>query len=133
MMTYVDAYRSISERSVDTAEALIEKEIFENAIFHSYHAFESIGGALCHSQGLHFPRKHISKTNQFQVAANRRRIGRGVGALAIAISSLRSESLYPYQNPDGSIESPERRFNKTTAKDLLKRVKGVKRKVENAL
>lgn len=136
-MDLKDAYMEVAKRSLDSAEAALSANVQEAAGFHSYHAFESTGGALCASTGDAYPRDHTKKVNHFVHIANRRAfhptIGQNVAFVASLVSSIRNRCLYPEEQPDGSVRTPDQVLSLSDAKDLKKRVGGVYRKVAKHL
>lgn len=109
----------------------------ESVAFSSYHAFESLGGALCSSVGVTYHRKHPTKINQFVAVANRgglrAKIGRDVAIVASLVSSIRNNCLYPNDIGGGVIELPRDFIDLNDAKDMLKRTKGLYKKVKRQL
>jgi|HubBroStandDraft_2_1064218.scaffolds.fasta_scaffold285257_3 hypothetical protein len=49
-MDLSDAYTEIAERSMQASEAALSEGLQESSGFLVYHAFESIGGALCYAK-----------------------------------------------------------------------------------
>ena len=136
-MDLKSAYTQISERSLTSADASIASGIQESATFFAYHAFESLGGALCSSVGEVYSKGHSRKINQF-VAASRRgklrvRISHDVAYVGMVLSSFRNKSLYPEELASGAVELPSDFITLSNAKDIVKRVKGVTRKVVREL
>jgi hypothetical protein len=121
-------YQRVAERSIAASEALITEEIQEKAAFMAYHAFESTGCAL--SDHLGFPVgprvSHAKKNRHFINAAKRLRNERAVAALAVTLSSIRNDLLYPVENPStGEVQLPEKTISLSQSKELKKRVKGI--------
>lgn len=131
-MKLKDAYLEIVQRSIEAAEVTLSASLQEAASFHAYHAFESLGGALCASLGEEYSMEHTKKINQFVAIANRgmfrQHIGHGVSNVAMIISSIRNKCLYPQESNDEVI-SPNQFIDDTDVSDLLKRVKGICNKV----
>lgn len=115
------------------AEALFIAGFHEAAGFYAYHAFESMGGALCTSVGENYSMDHTHKINQFVGVAKRGvlrdRIGRGVSEVAALIMGIRNQLLYPRQ-VDDEVTLPTQVLSQEEARGLLKRVKGICKKVE---
>jgi len=129
------AYMRIAERSIKSAETLCDV-IQESSAFCSYHAFESLGGALCRHLGFHYPKGHIKKLNQFVARASAvdNRFQKSVSLLNIVLVSLdRNKLLYPAPLPDGSVDLPENRLRSSDASDLMKRVRGIMTKLQRFL
>ncbi len=120
-----DAYLQIANRSLDAADASLNAGVQEAAGFNTYHAFESLGGAVCYVRGRHYPRSHIKKMNQFVAASSRFAFRFSVGHLVITLSSLRNDCLYPKEQSDGSMEIPENVISSADARDLINRVRGI--------
>jgi len=84
----------VSQRYIRSAEAALNSGVHESAMFQTYHAFESIGGALAASRGRHYPRAHAGKINVFTNLSHGRTYGLAVAQLAIQLSSLMNRGLY---------------------------------------
>lgn len=126
-----NAYLSVAERSVQAADSLIGNNIQESATFYSYHAFESMGGALCEKNGERYhPKSHPAKINLFKTVAHRCGIGVSVATVAIIAASIRNGCLYPNETAIGDFDTPDSRISISDAKDLLRRVKGVLKTVK---
>ena len=52
------AYIDIASRSLCAARSLARDGLYEISTFESYHAFESMGGALVSAFGRNYPRGH---------------------------------------------------------------------------
>lgn len=129
-----EAYLAVAERSMLAATALLDSHIQESATFYSYHAFESLGGALCEAKGISYhPRKHPQKINLFKTVAHRCGIGVSVATVAIIVASIRNGCLYPSPTSSGSFETPDSKISHTAAKDILKRVKGIYKIVKGVI
>ena len=77
---------------------------------------------------------HAKKVKHFTNAAKRLRNERAIAALAVTLSSLRNELLYPIENlTTGEIQLPEDQISLSQAKALKKRVYGVVKWVEKQL
>ncbi len=123
-------YLRISRRSLVAATETLRANIQEAIGFYSYHAFESLGGAVCHHHGRSYSNQsHRKKINQFVAASNSYRFGLTVAYLAIVLSSVRNECLYPQEGPDGSVILPEHAIPITHAKRLLSGVRGIYRSI----
>lgn len=136
-MDLKDAYAEIARRSLDSADANISASIQESATFFAYHAFESLGGALCSSIGEMYSMEHAKKINQF-IAASKRgklrlKIARDVAYVGMVISSIRNKCLYPEELASGGVRLPSDFITLSNAQDLVKRVRGVARKVDREL
>ena len=130
-MNLHEAYLVVAERSLKAAETLLSDNIQESATFYSYHAFESMGGALCEKNGVKYhPKKHPQKINLFKTVANQCGIGVGVATVAIIVASLRNDCLYPNKTPIGDFDTPDNQISTSNASDMLRRVKGVFRIVK---
>lgn len=128
------AYLKVAERNLESSGNLADASIQESSGFCSYHAFESLGGALCSHFAVNYPKGHGRKINEFRSTAGRvdRAFQHGVSATSIILDSIgRNSFLYPKEQPDGSFSIPEQLLSKSDAKDLLRRVKGIHRKVKS--
>jgi HEPN domain-containing protein len=137
MMNLKDGYLEVAERSLQSADANLLANMQESVAFYSYHTFESLGGALCSSVGVIYPKGHASKINQFKSTANngglKDKIGRDVAVLATLVSSIRNKCLYPEELADGSVTLPKDYIDINDAKDMLRRIKGLHKKVKKQL
>jgi HEPN domain-containing protein len=128
------AYVKVAERTLESAEALADNSLQETSAFCSYHAFESLGGAVCSHLGQRYPKGHNKKIGQFIVSSKRVGIAYSVSVLAIVMQSLgRNSLLYPNPLPNGDFEIPEQKLSITNARDLVRKVKGVKRKIDRII
>ena len=124
-----DAYLEVCDRSLEAAKASSGAGVHEKACFLTYHAFESVGGALAASKGVKYPNSHQRKINQFVHLAKATPHAHAVAGLAISLSSLRNLSLYPCAHPDGSATPPSSTISKSIAVKVLKQVRGVVKRV----
>jgi hypothetical protein len=116
-----EAYLWVAQRSLAAANALLPAAVQEAAGFYAYHAFESLGGALCTHHNVNPPKTpHSAKIARFQAVANPYPFGQQVATLAITVQSLRNDLLYP-SAPDvgGMSESPDERYTAVDAQDLI--------------
>lgn len=120
-----DAYLEVCDRSLEAADASSSAGVHEKACFLTYHAFESVGGALAASKRVKYPSSHSKKINQFVRLTKATPHAHAVGSLAITLSSLRNLALYPREQPDGSASPPSSTISKSIASKLLKRVRGL--------
>ena len=127
------AYLDITDRSIRAGRAAENDGVHEKACFMSYHAFESLGGALSASRHQAYPRPHPAKLNQFVRLASGRPYQRAVAYLASALWSLRAESLYPRELADGRVLHPRDMISATDAKRLVSRIAGLHRKMARDL
>jgi len=121
-------YQRVAARAIEASEALLEEELQEKAAFMAYHAFESTGCALSNHMGLPVGANvsHTKKIKHFTNAAKRLRNERAVAALAVTLSSLRNDFLYPIENSStGEVQLPEKVISLAQSKNLKKRVKGL--------
>lgn len=101
-MELKDAYVQISNRALLTAETSPAAGISEAVGFYAYHAFESMGGALCTSVGEDYSFSHTKKIHQFIAISNRRGLHNKIGVEIVLVAGLlpdRNQCLYPQQNP----------------------------------
>ena len=124
------AYSSVARRAISSSVKLATAKLQESSAFHAYHAFESLGGELCVHYGQTYPRKHPEKIKRFLTLSRRSGNQRGVAEVAITLNSLdRNLMLYPRRLPTGAFEVPSNRLTVSDAKDLVRRVKGIRRVV----
>ena len=120
-----DAYLVVCDRSLAAAKASSDAAIHENTCFLSYHAFESLGGAMAASRAAAYSKSHQKKITQFVQLSKTTPHRYAVAKLAIALASLRNLSLYPLEQPDGSARVPSDAISSTAARQLMKRVQGL--------
>lgn len=120
------AYREIAERHLEAARLVLEGGLPEIAIFHCYHAFESIACAALVQVGVAIPRRHQTKVERFLLTCRALPYGRGAAAVAVLIAPLRNRTLYPDLNP---LAGPQDSFSQRDAEDLVRRVGGIVRTV----
>ena len=131
-MSLKDAYIRIADRSLQAGKALRTSALHESAMFHAYHAFESIGAAFA----AHFNidvrnRSHSAKLKEFSRLAKRTPIARQVAVVALIVKAVRNTCLYPVERTAGTCESPDQIISAAGAKDALKRVGGVVKAAKN--
>lgn len=131
------AYLDIVDRELLAAKATLDEGIHEAATFHSYHAFESLGGAFCEALGRRYPRSHKSKLNTFVSEANRsvfrQKISRQVAVVAMILASVRNECLYPIRSVDKGFRPPRSEFDAVAARRMKHRVAGLCSAVKKAV
>ncbi|MEC9487441.1 MAG: hypothetical protein UMU76_08065 [Prosthecochloris sp.] len=128
------AYLRVAERSIDASDELVKKDHQEASAFFSYHAFESLGGAVCSHVGLRYSLSHRAKISQFLAAAKTIGIKHGVKRVSIIMASIdRNMCLYPKKELGNHHSIPENRLNVSDAKDINKRIKGVNKVVRRAI
>ena len=132
-MNLTQAYERTAERYLGAASMTLQAGRHEVAIFTSYHAFESIGGALSASHGQHYPRSHSRKLNQFTKLCAAHGFGPPLAHLAILLSSLRNLSLYPVDGTPAGSTSPDLHLSPGQAKSLYKRVQGLVQAVKRII
>lgn len=123
-------YMDIANRSILAAEAIASVNLQEAISFFAYHAFESMGGALCEHLNVTYPKSHDKKINQFVAVSGKTNHQKSVKRVAERLESLRNVLLYPQELSDGAYLRPSQQITLDQAKDLLKRVKGVYRMLE---
>ena len=129
-----NAYLNISSRAIEAAEKLCDENLQENSAFFSYHSFESAGGALCAHNGNRYPRGHNRKINQFIRTATGYGLGHSVAVVATILNSIgRNSLLYPNELPTRDFQVPQNILSVTNARDLLRRVRGIKNRIENTI
>jgi HEPN domain-containing protein len=133
-MRLQDAYIETASRSIEIAEILADAGYQEGVAFYAYHAFESLGGALCDSYGELYPSGHTGKINTFMAVAHRCRIDISVGQVAMRVNSVRNQCLYPTEQiPDEAYQTPNQLIQPTDARDMLRRVKGIYRLIRRTI
>src|SRR5690606_15672624 len=122
-MTEKEIYIEIAERFIQSCQGHLDNglNIQEVIGFKTYHAFESIGGAVnCHL-GFNVPRVHEKKLTSF-VTNYRNNTFASVNpatlaTLAILLNSMRNKYLYPEKIPTGH-KSPKDQISLTQARQL---------------
>jgi hypothetical protein len=128
------AYFRVAERSIEASSELVIKNHQESSAFFSYHAFESLGGAVCSHVNVVYSMSHRAKINQFLTASKQIGIERGVNRVSIIMASIdRNMCLYPKKELNNYHSLPENRLSVADAKDLNKRVKGVSKIIQRAI
>jgi hypothetical protein len=126
-----EAYLDVVDRSLAAADILLAQGHHESAAFYAYHAFESLGAALCASRGVAYPKNsHVKKINVFRATAStvNHPIAYNVNMVAVLVASVRNECLYPKDyGGSGSYDCPRVHITGPQAGDLIRRVKGVLR------
>lgn len=125
-MNSKDGFVRVAIRYLSASQAALAANIREASAFCAYHAFESVGGAVCSVRNRKYSvRSHRKKMNQFQAASNAFPFSHAVARVVVLVASVRNEALYPELLPDGSVTLPESTFSQTEAATLLHRVRGV--------
>lgn len=133
-MNEKEAYFRVAERSIESSKELADTKYQESSAFFSYHAFESLGGAVCSHVGIKYSMSHRAKINQFLSASKSIGIEHGVNRVAIIMASVdRNMCLYPKKEAGDFHSIPENRLSVTDARDLNKRVNGVSKVVGRAI
>jgi hypothetical protein len=128
------AYLRISERALAAADAAIAHTVQEKAGFLAYHAFESMGGAMCASRGVAYhPANHRQKLQRFVTAVRQERFALAAAQLASEVASLRNAFLYPRILQTGSIGMPEQVITTAQATRLVGRVRTLGGRVQGAV
>lgn len=122
-------YQRIAERYADASDRL-NQDIPEAGAFTAYHAFESTGCAWIRHLSHKVPRSpHKAKIDSFVKLSRGYSFGTGAATLAIHLNALRNNMLYPIADKYGSYILPETQMSAANSKDLLRRVRGIMRKV----
>jgi hypothetical protein len=121
-------YREIADRHMLAARLTLANGLHEIAVFHAYHAFESIACAALGLRSLPIPMRHESKLTRFIRAHRRLAFVHGASALGTRLWPLRNKVLYPEQQigPRDSITLNE-------ASQIVSRVGGLIREIAQAL
>jgi hypothetical protein len=119
------AYRDIAERHLQAARLTAQNHLYEIAVFHCYHAFESIACAAlaARSQPANIPKTHRSKVEHFIRTFRAFPFARGASALAVTVLPLRNRAIYPETGP--TPVSPSQIFSGPDVQRLISRVNGV--------
>jgi hypothetical protein len=125
------AYREISERHLLAANAVLQAGLQEIAIFHCYHAFESIACAALCLRTTQVPVTHRAKIEHFIRAYKHGPFTYGVTALAPVIGPMRNRALYPTLG--AAIREPNLAFTVNDARNLYSRVDGLVRLISASL
>jgi hypothetical protein len=129
-MSLRNAYVEVAFRYIRSATAAANASIQEAATFQTYHAFESIGGALAELRNHKYPKAHYSKLNVFVALSKRTKYAHPVAELAIILASLRNKALYPEVNAaNGTVMRPSNRIAAPQATKLIARVRGIIQRV----
>lgn len=131
MATLSEAYRDIAERHVRAAQTVLAEGLHEVAIFHCYHAFESIACAAIALRSSAIPARHRAKIQRFVLLYRPYRFGLGAATLAALVEPLREQAIYPIR--DTVIAAPREAFTPGNARDLIRRVDGMVRTIVAAL
>lgn len=115
------AYLEIAERHLAAAHVLLAEGLQEIAVFHSYHAFESVACSALAFRMLPIPWNHPAKIDRFLARYRAWSFVHDAGALADVLTPMRNRTLYPL--PPGS--SPREAFTAAQAATLLSRVEGI--------
>lgn len=128
------AYMRVAERSLGAGSDAAGGGFQEKAGFLAYHAFESVGGALCEARGVRYhPASHHAKLSRFVQTARQERFARAAAALASQVGSLRSRALYPRSIGNGQIELPEDVITNAEARRLLGRIRALQQTVRSVV
>lgn len=119
-------YKIISDRYLTASDLLVD-DVHEAAGFSLYHAFESMGAAWIRKNDKNVPHKHENKINKFVSLSRRIGAHHGIGRVAILVTGLRNEMLYPIPETPTRYSIPQNKFTVLQVKDLGRRVKGVLR------
>ena len=125
-----DQYKEICDRSLSSADACFGVKTHEQSAFMGYHAYESLGGAYCSSRHIHVPSSHTRKLNAFLAALRGRPEAHTVAQMNMQLSSLRNMLLYPSINSRGAMQSPKEVITEAQARTLVKRVRGLRNKLD---
>lgn len=121
-----DAFIRVANRFLDAARASLAAGLREVSGFCSYHAFESIGGAVCAVRNrVYSQRSHRKKLNQFLSASNAFQFSHAVARVNILLASVRNNCLYPEPLPNGTMRLPEHTITDADAQLLVNRVAGI--------
>jgi len=106
----------------------------EGAVFHSYHAFESIACAALAVMGVTIPNDHRQKLMRFQAKARRYTFFHGALVIAARLEPVRNRALYPKEREQQSFShDPSSAWTPTEAQSLLRRVNGMVNAIKTEL
>ena len=126
------AYLKVAMRQLAMAESLLEKELYEGVMFHSYHALESTLAAGI-AQKLHaVPRPHRQKINTFIELYQDIPIINEIKLISRILYPHRDKSLYA-DIEFGELRDPTIIYTKEDALDAVSKVKGIVEKIERIL
>jgi HEPN domain-containing protein len=114
------------------AEALLDKELYEGAIFHCYHAFEAICSAAIVNKGQQVPRQHRQKFNKFRALYPDLDFIQEFATLLAELYPKRERSLYA-DVEFGQVTDPTLAYSRQDAKDTLVRTRAMVTKIEALL
>ncbi|GEM_PF-2757782 len=127
-----EAYKRIADRHLEMAGQLIQSHP-EGAVFHCYHAFESIASAALLSFSTPVPRAHRSKLDTFIARSRSYRFARGAFAVTLLLETVRAGALYPEQIVDSQVVHPESRWQVQQVAEIHRRVSGIVRQIAQDL
>jgi hypothetical protein len=131
-----EAYLDIAERFIESCDKHIKHAINIQEVigFKTYHAFESLGGAFNSHYGHSIPKVHARKINAFVVnsRSNAYVNGHNVAAVAMLVASMRNKYLYP-ELVSGIFKNPKEQLSITDANQMIARVKGILRQVQQLI
>ena len=106
----------------------------EGAVFHSYHAFESIACAALAVMGVTIPNDHRQKLMRFQAKARRYTFFRGALVIAARLETVRNRSLYPKERGEQSFShNPSSAWSAAEAQNLQQRANGMVNAIKTEL
>jgi HEPN domain-containing protein len=126
-----DAYREIAARHLTAAKVLLDSGLHEIAVFHCYHALESVACAALASRGVVVPFNHRRKLDIFGRAFRRMPFSRGASVVAAIVGPARNQALYP--DAASPAHWPSNRFTQASASEMLRRVEGMTRTITTTL
>jgi hypothetical protein len=131
-----EAYLEVAQRFIDSCEQHLNHGInYQEVVgFKSYHAFESIAGAYNSHYGHNVPMSHARKLNSFVTNCNHDpQVNRiAIATIAMTINSMRNKYLYP-EHSGGTYRTPQNQLSLTNARDMVRRIHGIIRQIEQII
>lgn len=137
-MTEKEIYIEIAQRYIQCCQQQLTHNInYQESIgFNTYHAFESIAGAVnCHL-GHPILGSHAKKLNSLIINYRNNRFAsinpKTLATLAIVLSSMRNKFLYPHKSLVGMI-APSEQISITQARQLTSQINGIITRLVSAM
>lgn len=126
-------YKEICDRSLSSADACFGVKTHEHSAFLGYHAYESLGGAYCSAKSATVPKAHPAKLNAFAATLKGHGEAHTVAQLNVQLASLRNLLLYPSLDAQGSLQAPKDVLTESQARNLVNKIRGLRRKLDRYL
>jgi HEPN domain-containing protein len=122
----------IAHRQLAMAEALLEKGLYEGAVFHCYHALEAICLAGIANRGQRVPLPHRAKLNQFRRLYPEMPFTEEFASLVAELYPKRERSLYADIEYD-EVSDPTLEYTGEDAEDTVARTRSMVGEIERLL